>query len=219
MASRGVHAGGPGTDARPPYPPRVPFLHAHDPFLALQAAMCTPWLDAPMIALTRTCEGPGLALFAFALALGLERRLRPALVALAWTVAVLLLAGVAVQLLKSAWPSARPLAELGPERVRVLLEPLRGRSLPSGHSAAAGAMAALLTSRFGWRGAPAWLLALLGALSRVYVGAHWTFDVVVGLALGATVSLATVTLALAGTRAASLLRPAWFGAQDEELSA
>jgi undecaprenyl-diphosphatase len=159
--------------------------------------------------LSRICEGPGLALVAFAVALGIERRLGTALRTLAAAVAVLLVAGLAVQLLKRGWPMPRPLAVLGPDHVRVLMEPLRRGSFPSGHAAAAGSVAALLTLRYGRAAAGVWVLALLGALSRVYVGAHWTIDVVLGLALGAVVASASATLALALGHVVELLRPVW----------
>jgi undecaprenyl-diphosphatase len=63
-------------------------------------------------------------------------------------------------------------------------------SFPSNHSAMAGAvaMAVLLIN---WRlGVLTSVAALLMAASRVYVGVHYPHDVIIGLAIGATVVLA-----------------------------
>lgn len=69
-------------------------------------------------------------------------------------------------------------------------DPPTDYSFPSNHSAIAAALAvALLLAhrRLGWVAVP---FALLMALSRVYVGAHYPHDVVAGLAVGALVALA-----------------------------
>ena len=95
---------------------------------------------------------------------------------------------------------ARPLAEAGlkelvsrdrPEGDRLV--PGRGYSFPSGHPLATAAswgmlplVAALYTRRRGLWWAVAigvWTLATLVAVSRVWLGVHWTSDVVAGLAL------------------------------------
>jgi undecaprenyl-diphosphatase len=65
---------------------------------------------------------------------------------------------------------------------------------PSDHSTAAGAAAAVLVF-VSWRlGLVAWVLALLVAFSRVYVGVHYPQDVLAGLALGAAVACLGVWL-------------------------
>ncbi|MGK5441374.1 phosphatase PAP2 family protein [Micromonospora sp. URMC 105] len=68
-------------------------------------------------------------------------------------------------------------------------------SFPSNHATIAGALAAatlLLSRRLGL---VAVALALLAALSRVFVGVHYPHDVAAGLALGALVTLAGTALA------------------------
>lgn len=77
----------------------------------------------------------------------------------------------------------RPLTLL--EDVRVVGEKLRFRSFPSGHTATIFGVAAL--ARLWWGAAkalPLYALAVAGGLSRIYVGAHFPFDVVAGAYLG-----------------------------------
>jgi undecaprenyl-diphosphatase len=86
-------------------------------------------------------------------------------------------------------------------------------AFPSNHAAIAGAvaMAVLLIN---WRlGVVATAAALLMAASRVYVGAHYPHDVIVGLAIGAAVVLAgygvlrTTSLRLLDTLVRTPLQP------------
>jgi membrane-associated phospholipid phosphatase len=175
----------------------VPLIYAHDPFLLVQAALAAPWLDGPMSALSILCEGWALAFVAAGAALWLEwdprraaRVALPALLALA-------LGGLAAGILKRAIALPRPLEVLGAAQVRVLLEPLHRNSFPSGHAVAAAVLAAYFTLRYGPRALPLWALAIAGGLARVYVGAHWTVDVLAGLVLGAIIGLAASAAALA----------------------
>jgi membrane-associated phospholipid phosphatase len=138
----------------------------------------------------------------------------------------LLIGGVMVHLLKHAIDAPRPPAMLSPEQLHVIGSVLRTRSMPSGHSASAFAFAAviLLTpnpQRLRHRLlAPVLGTAVLIALSRIAVGAHWPLDVLVGGALGWLFGGVSVMLAsasgltrwcgsLAGRRVLTL---AWFGA-------
>jgi undecaprenyl-diphosphatase len=80
--------------------------------------------------------------------------------------------------------------QAGSVSVHVQFEPLRQFSMPSGHATlafAAGTALALLHGRYAalFLGA-----AALVALSRIYVGAHFPLDVVVGAAVGAGVAIA-----------------------------
>lgn len=77
-----------------------------------------------------------------------------------------------------------------------------GSSFPSGHSVAAaalfGSLAFLTTRQMDWRRAvwvwaAALFVALLVAVSRVYLGAHWPTDVIAGLVLGAFWTAITAT--------------------------
>lgn len=91
----------------------------------------------------------------------------------------------------------RPLADFaeliasGTVSVYVMFEPLRQLSMPSGHATLAFASAMAL-ARLHRRYAVLFLsAAALVALSRVYVGAHFPSDVLVGAAVGVSVAVAT----------------------------
>ena len=100
----------------------------------------------------------------------------------------LLLGGVALQLVKHGLALPRPLAVLPPDTVHVIGQQLRAGSLPSGHSAMVAALGCALV-RVAWPRAR-WLapvivvLAALGCIARIAVGAHWPSDVLVGAAIG-----------------------------------
>ncbi len=94
---------------------------------------------------------------------------------------------IIVQGLKFGIQAPRPFWELGEsfrsiEGVRVL----RSLSFPSGHSAAAilgcGLFASLLNN--GWHQVLLCLFALLVAYSRMYLGLHYSLDVLVGIGVG-----------------------------------
>ncbi|MET0384202.1 MAG: phosphatase PAP2 family protein [Burkholderiaceae bacterium] len=115
-----------------------------------------------------------------------------------------LLWGIALGGLTAGWikhhlPSPRPFLALGAERLNVVGTPLTAGSMPSGHSAMAFAMLAVLVAerrRCAERGAVdgpltsnlglalVTLLAFGIALSRLAVGAHWPADALFGGGLG-----------------------------------
>jgi membrane-associated phospholipid phosphatase len=188
----------------------VTALYQHDPFLWLQGVLWRDafWWDALWMAATLLCTGWGMTLIALLFVqrrTGQWRRLVHRTVP---AFAALLLAGAVVQILKAIIRAPRPLSVLDPARIHVLMEPLRLHSFPSGHSASAAALATWAALRYGRSAWPLGLLALAGGLSRVYVGAHWTFDVLGGWAIGALAALAVrrVELAIERRRAA---RGAW----------
>jgi len=111
----------------------------------------------------------------------------------------IVLGGLTASWIKHHLPSPRPYLALGAAHLNVVGSPLSAGSMPSGHSAMAFAMLAVLVAerrRFAERsavdgfltsGAGLALVALLAlgiALSRLAVGAHWPADTLVGGGLG-----------------------------------
>jgi len=177
-------------------------------------ARSTPWLHGPLV----LYAGYGLVVFAGLLVAGwwIARKAGdPARMAAAlWAPAGMLLALAVNQPIVAAVNESRPYASL-PD-ILVLATPTTDPGFPSDHAMVAGAVAAglfLVDRRLGWVAAAA---AALMAFSRVYIAAHYPLDVVVGLLLGAAVSLAgyfllrrvllRMVLALQDTRLRPLLR-------------
>lgn len=87
-----------------------------------------------------------------------------------------------VQLLKRTVQRPRPYFAL--QGYRKLVAPLTDYSFPSGHTAAAFAMAGILSTS----GLPialvSWSLAIIVGISRMYLGHHYPLDVAFGAVLG-----------------------------------
>ncbi len=176
----------------------MPALYQHDPFVFLQGLLSphVAWVEILWVILTVACEGWAMVLIALAFVYTRTRRLRGLVRATIPAFAALLLAGLLANGLKELVHTPRPLAVLDPSRVHVLLEPLRLHAFPSGHSASAAALAVWALHRFGRPAWPLLILAILGGISRVAVGAHWTFDVFGGWAIGALAALLVRALEL-----------------------
>ncbi len=173
----------------------MPTAYSFDPFLAVQHALVRAWLDPVMVALSWLCEGWVLALVGVAWAAYLQRS-RAGAIRVALPLLLALAAdGVAVRIVKLLWNLPRPSAVFAAQQIHVLFPGLSSRSMPSGHASAAAVLAAYLLSRHRWSGAAASLLAVAGGIARVYVGAHWVLDVVVGWAIGAAIGLVAAHLA------------------------
>lgn len=81
------------------------------------------------------------------------------------------------------------------EGLSILVDRQNDFSFPSGHSAAGFAVAVVMLRLLPKRwGVPAVALALLIALSRLYVGVHYPTDVLAGIAVGTAVALACCRL-------------------------
>ena len=151
-------------------------------------ARATPWLHGPLV----LYAGYGLVVFAGLLVAGwwIARKAGdPVRMAAAlWAPAGMLLALAVNQPIVAAVNESRPYASL-PD-ILVLATPTTDPGFPSDHAMVAGAVTAglfLVDRRLGWVAAAA---AALMAFSRLYIAAHYPLDVVVGLLLGAAVSLA-----------------------------
>ena len=79
---------------------------------------------------------------------------------------------------------ARPRPFLEIDTLSVLVSRPVSYSFPSGHACAGFAASYVLTKCFGKKGAPFFILAVLIAVSRPYVGVHYLTDVLVGAVVG-----------------------------------
>lgn len=94
-----------------------------------------------------------------------------------------LMSGIAVQVMKCLWSVPRPAALF--DNIHVVGETLRIASFPSGHTATALALFYVLSQGENIRLKTLLLiLALSAGYSRVYVGAHFPFDILVGGIVG-----------------------------------
>jgi membrane-associated phospholipid phosphatase len=148
------------------------------------------WLDPLFIALSVVGYG-GLVWLALAVAVAVATG-RSALGVVALTAGCVWAADLLTLGMKAAFDRPRPFEVLAePEP---LLTGTLGASLPSGH-AATSAAGTLVLAALAPAAAPAFvLLALAIAFSRVYVGAHYPADVLLGAAVGAAVALLGLSL-------------------------
>ena len=179
-------------------------------------ARATPWLHGP----AKWYAAYGVGLFAALLVAGwwMARRTGDvSRVARAISAGIATLIAVAVnQPIVHAVNEARPYTTLS--HILVLASRSTDPSFPSDHATMAGAVAVglwLVDRRLGVLAA---LAALLMALTRVYIAAHYPADVLAGLLLGAIVAIGTwlilrrpLTLLLQ-IMAGTWLRPALVGA-------
>ena len=138
------------------------------------------FLTTPLEVVMQLGARPAIAVVAVVLVV--LRRVRVALAVLAggW------LAWIAAVLLKDVVDRGRPTIELLDRSVRTVVE---GPGYPSSHAAVAGALATAVVLGLRLRPAPAAAVvagAVLTALARVHLGAHWPLDVVGGAAIGVT---------------------------------
>ncbi|MDR0486097.1 MAG: glycosyltransferase family 39 protein [Elusimicrobiota bacterium] len=98
--------------------------------------------------------------------------------------------------LKDYFDRARPISVFGQESVNFFYEILYSKSFPSGHTQAAFAMAVFtfMTSAKTRYKTTCILAAFLTAFERIYVGAHFPADVLVGAVLGSACAFSIVKL-------------------------
>lgn len=102
----------------------------------------------------------------------------------AWTAAAaLILSAIVVNLILKNWVMRDRPCWIDPN-VKMLVRIPKDYSFPSGHSSASFACATALFLRNKKVGAPFCILALLIALSRMYLFVHWPTDVLAGTAIG-----------------------------------
>lgn len=124
---------------------------------------------------------------------GLPERMAAALLVPAATVVAYVLS----EIVKAFVHEQRPCRGLPPEAIVGACPPPGDWSFPSNHSTIAAAVA--LGGAFAWRKGAPWLAAFAATMgfSRVFVGAHYPHDVLIGLALGAGMALLLQRYALA----------------------
>ena len=84
---------------------------------------------------------------------------------------------------------ARPRPFLEIDTLSVLVSKPTSYSFPSGHACAGFAASYIFTRFYGKKGALFYILAILIAVSRPYVGVHYLSDVLVGAAVGTVGSM------------------------------
>src|SRR3954454_20104651 len=160
-----------------------------DEYLLLRVngfARSTGWLHTPLVDFAQY----GVVLFGMLLLVGLflarADRTRT-LAAAGWACVAVLLALAVNQPVGRLFGEARPYATH--PQLLVLASRTTDFSFPSDHAVMAGAVAAGLLLVRRRLGLVAVAAALLMAFDRVYIAAHYPWDVVAGLLLGAGVSL------------------------------
>ena len=139
------------------------------------------WLDVLMLPLTYCGDGVILAIFIIALGftVGWKQAAKAAL--------IVITAGIVVQVIKYFYNVPRPTAFL--EQVHTLGPIFKNKSFPSGHTAAAVAFATYIGQKIYALKWEAWTVAVLVAVSRMYVGMHLLGDVIVGAGIGYLVAV------------------------------
>jgi membrane-associated phospholipid phosphatase len=170
----------------------VLFVHLNDMFSQLPDPL---WAN-----LTFTADTLFVMALLGAIAARQHQLFAPALV-------LLLLGTLFVHSGKNLFDAARPAALLATDSFHLIGPKLKNHSFPSGHSFTIFAALTLiiLYSKRCWM-MPLLVWALLGAFSRVAVGAHWPLDVLVGSAGGILIAILTVWLQ---QRFSALQAPGW----------
>jgi membrane-associated phospholipid phosphatase len=170
----------------------------HQLFFALNHGLSTPVLDYVMWTVSTLGNSTGLLVGA---ALGLWLCDRHAFKQhYVWLVLAVVMGFLVVQGLKYGLARPRPLSafaalmQAGEVHVNIIGHRLHNRSFPSGHAQAAASvftyLLCLYPQRWLW-----WSMGTLTAgLARVYLGAHFPSDVLVGMGIGCLSALGALRL-------------------------
>ena len=170
----------------------------HQLFFALNQGLSTPLLDYVMWAVSTLGNSMGLLV---GTAIGLWLRDRQTFKQhYAWLVFTVVIGFLVVQGLKYGLARPRPLSafaalvQAGEVHINAIGHHLHNRSFPSGHAQAAASvftyLLCLYPQRWLW-----WSIGILTAgLARVYLGAHFPSDVLVGMSIGCLSALGALRL-------------------------
>jgi membrane-associated phospholipid phosphatase len=150
------------------------------------------WLDGIMLAFTQIGNGFTSLVIALIFYLADDRRL--ALLVILGTLTLWL----CVELVKAVVRRSRPFVRV--VQTRIVGGRARGRSFPSGHTSQAFFLATLMAQHFQigfWAALILYTAAILVAITRMYLGAHYPRDVLAGAILGSVWGILASTL---GTR-------------------
>ncbi len=117
---------------------------------------------------------------------------KKALLVLALGTAGIIISSFSASLLKLYFARPRPCMTL--EHIRLLVECHSSFSMPSGHAATSFTAASIMVYFIRPAAVPAFVLALLVAMSRIYVGVHYPYDVIVGAIWGGGIAGGTLVL-------------------------
>jgi undecaprenyl-diphosphatase len=148
------------------------------------------WLDSFMFSITQLGEGWIVLFIMTAIHYGLGT-------ADFWygqSFVTVLAAGVVCQVVKKYFPRSRPVCIL--PNVNVIGKRLTSGSFPSGHTATSFALAVVFSYHWGDFTCLFFMMAVLIGVTRIYVGAHFPFDVFWGGLIGFSISNAIMVFLL-----------------------
>ena len=173
-------------------------------FFVLNERWTSPFLDRVLPWLT-DARHYTIPFILGALVLLIAWRLRGLRFLLVAVVSVVIADAIGTHLIKHVFWRTRPCVAL--ETVRLLAGCVNSPSFPSNHAVNGSALATLAALHLPKVGPLALALAFIVGYSRVYVGAHYPLDVLVGSVLG-------ILVALALSRVMALIWPPGLGRQE-----
>jgi len=140
------------------------------------------WLDWCMLVLTNLGEGWCILILMTAIYYGFRTGGH-------WYVqsfVTVLAGGVVCQIVKKYFPRSRPATVL--TKVNILGKRLSFGSLPSGHTATVFSLAVVFSHHWASFAPLFYMIATIIGLTRVYVGAHFPFDIFCGAVIGLVIT-------------------------------